>query len=1337
MKPHALFGIRSHHRRTSRHRTTTAFLVLSGAATSLFLLVRTGSAQAVDQSLWVANGPVKSIVRSAGTIYIGGSFTEVGPATGSFLNIDAASGTARLPYPMVVGTVSAMAPDGNGGWFVGGTFTAVRGQTRGNLAHVDASGNLTAWAPIANGPVNTVIVSGSIVYVGGSFTSVGGQARNCVAALDAISGAVTSWDPNADGSVNALAVSGSAVYIGGAFNNMGGQVRLKIASVDAASGTLTGWNPTSFGSPVLALAVSGATVYVGGQFVSIGGQNRNYIAALDAASGAATSWNPNADGPVRALVVSGGSVYVGGTFTSIGGQARNHIAALDPVSGAATTWNPNANQDVRSLAAAGSTVYAGGDFTSVGGQTRNHIAALDGSAAATNWNPNADGPVLTLAASGSEICAGGSFTTMGEQARSRIAAFDAATGAATGFNPGADGGVNALALSGNVLYVGGTFTNIGGQPRNRIAALDATTGAVTSWDPNAEDGPVNVLALRGNVLYVGGDFTRIAHASRFRVAALDATSGTNTGFDPVAVNGSVSTLAVSGSTLYIAGVFTSVGGQARNHVAALDATTGTVSNWNPNANQIVDELTVSGNTINVGGDFVSVGGQPRNHIAALDAVSGTATGWNPNADARVLALALDGGTIRVGGSFTSIGGQARNHLAEIDLASGQATGWDPNANGSVFDLVVNGSTIYAGGAFSSITTEPQSYFAAISPCATSVSSFSPVYGNYLGSVTITGTRLDLATGVRFNGTSGAITAQSSASITATVPSGATAGPIEILAPCGATSTEFFYPPGWPTNGVPVNRSAGDQASPASASDDSGGVIVTWKDHRGVDYDIYAQRMNPSGQPLWPVGGVPVCTAPEDQINPVIVSDGAHGAIIAWDDHRSSTHIYAQHITSTGLNAKWGGANGVALELTQGGQPAIVSDGAGGAIVAWSDLRNEPLGGDIYARRVNSTGVPQWAADGVPVCLASSLQQAPTIISDGANGAIIGWMDYRAGLDLYAQRLDGSGTRLWTTPDANGVPVCTAAGDQTDPVMVPDGTNVPNGAIIAWNDHRNSTHIFAQRITSTGGNAQWGGSPDGVQLEATQAGQPAIASDGAGGAIVAWSDLRNEPVYGDIYARRVNSAGVPQWAADGVAVCLAGSLQQTPTIISDGANGAILCWWDYRAGLDLYAQRLDPSGAHLWTVPDFNGVPVCTAPNDQNHSVIVGDGAGGAIVAWQDARSGAGSSDLYAVRVRSNGFVTDVPAAVSQAVAPALAWPNPFRSRTSIAFTLSTTTRVHLEVFDVGGRRVWVSSSQLLGPGRHSLAWNGQVEDGTAAGGVYFLRVRGAGVGASRTVIRMN
>ena len=430
---------------------------------------------------------------------------------------------------------------------------------------------------------------------------------------------------------------------------------------------------------------------------------------------------------------------------------------------------------------------------------------------------------------------------------------------------------------------------------------------------------------------------------------------------------------------------------------------------------------------------------------------------------------------------------------------------------------------------------------------------------------------------------------------------------------------------WQPDGVALCTAAFDQNTPTIVSDGAGGAIVTWYDSRSGTTDIYAQRVNASGAPQWTANGVALCTAAGSQVYPTIVSDGAGGAIVTWYDYRSGADadIYAQRVNASGAS-QWA-PNGVALCTAAFDQyyPTIVSDGAGGAIVTWYDFRSGTT--DIYAQRVNVSGAPQWTANGVALCTAADGQYHPTIVSDGAGGAIVTWYDQRSGTtQIYAQRVNASGAPQWT---ANGVALCTAAGSQVYPTIVSDGAG---GAIVTWYDYRSGADadIYAQRVNASGA-PQW--TADGVAIctVAYEQGSPTIASDGVEGAIVTWYDYRSG-ADADIYAQRVDASGAPQWTANGVALCTAASDQGSPTIVSDGAGGAIVTWYDFRSltNFDIYAQRVNASGAYQWTA---DGFALSTAANHQAFPTIVSDGAGGAIVTWYDSRSGT-NNDIYAQRV---------------------------------------------------------------------------------------------------------
>jgi len=399
-----------------------------------------------------------------------------------------------------------------------------------------------------------------------------------------------------------------------------------------------------------------------------------------------------------------------------------------------------------------------------------------------------------------------------------------------------------------------------------------------------------------------------------------------------------------------------------------------------------------------------------------------------------------------------------------------------------------------------------------------------------------------------------------------------------------------------------------------AVDGAGGAIVTRYDLRGSNWNVYVQRVNASGAVQWTANGVAICTATGDQFTPTIVSDGTGGAIVTWYDNRSGNNdIYAQRINASGV-VQWT-TNGVALCTAPEDQftPTIASDGAGGAIVTWQDYR---IGNwDIFAQRVNASGAILWTTDGVALCTSTGDQSYPTITSDGAGGAVVTWQDNRSGsyTDIYAQRVNASGSVQWTT---DGVAFSTATGWQMYPTITSDGAG---GAIVTWQDNRSGNwDIFAQRVNAAGA-LQW--TTEDVALCAVTGGQqsPQITSDGAGGAIITWQDLRSG-AYDDIYAQRVNASGVVQWTANGVALCTSTGDQSYPTITSDGAGGAIVTWQDNRSGSlwDIHAQRVNASGAVQWTA---NGVALCAATGAQMQPQITSDGAGGAIVTWYDYRSG--------------------------------------------------------------------------------------------------------------------
>ena len=548
---------------------------------------------------------------------------------------------------------------------------------------------------------------------------------------------------------------------------------------------------------------------------------------------------------------------------------------------------------------------------------------------------------------------------------------------------------------------------------------------------------------------------------------------------------------------------------------------------------------------------------------------------------------------------------------------------------------------------------------------------------------------------------------------------------------------------WTANGAVVCGFGGTQRFPMLVPDGSGGAIVAWYDNRGGDYDIYAQRLDANGNAQWTADGVPIMTAAGNQYNYGIASDGAGGAIVSIYDIDGSGDIHAQRVAADGT-VLWG-AGGLDVSTTTDSDlsPQIAADGAHGAYIVFS--RNVAGTVYTYANRVNAGGTVLWGASSVEVCTAGGSQYDIKVVGV-PGGAMVSWQDNRSSSNIYAQLIDSTGTVQW---GATGTAVCTASGAQETPRIAADGSG---GAVIAWVDYRNGPDpdIYAQRMSGAG-SALW--TADGVAVCTAVYAQTMVdvAADGAGGAVLAWRDGRGGLGSTYICMQRIDGAGAPVWMADGKAVCTAASSRQDPVIASDGLLGGIAAWTDQRSGTGaIYAHRENPIVATFLESfaagVDGGCVELSWVLSEAGTDVgffIERATAGGAgfkeIVSPVIARSGLsfsfadcscepGDAARYRVEVEDNGarvllFETDTMVLPPAPLALFQNRPNPFNPSTTIAYYLPSAAHVVLEIYDPAGRDVAHLVDAVQAKGDHEVGWNGRNSAGALVGsGVYFYRL---------------
>jgi hypothetical protein len=616
-------------------------------------------------------------------------------------------------------------------------------------------------------------------------------------------------------------------------------------------------------------------------------------------------------------------------------------------------------------------------------------------------------------------------------------------------------------------------------------------------------------------------------------------------------------------------------------------------------------------------------------------------------------------------------------------------------------------------------------------------------------------------------------------------------------------------PGFAIQGNTI-AAVGDEGNQEIATDGAGGAFIAWNEINSNNV-VRLQRVTGSGGLAsgWPSGGIVLSTS---GVGPQLTPDGVGGVLVTWNDGG----VIVQRVTGTGAIASGWPSTGVRLNSTQFAFPVLAGDGANGAIVAW------PAPSGVFAQRVTSAGAIAggWPAGGLPVGPGNN----PQIISDGVGGAIIAFTTHTSSWDISATRVTAAGGYAagWSS---TGNPVTAAAGDQggtyqTDWAIAPDGTG---GVVAGWADARTHPNdIYAQRLLGTGALAPgWPANGLGVVVDTYTfyyRSDVFVAPDGTGGLVVTWDDLHNTvgcsgPVVGcdfDIYASRVNGWGVrePSFPASGQVVSSLLTVQQFPAVLLGAPGHAITVWEDNRpdnsycqfCATSVYAQEISydgvpPSAISLsggggcydhdiltWTAPGDDGGTGQAQEYDLrwSYSTITPDNFSSATRIVINPPQIAGSQETYtvyvprcdgtryfAIKARDDSYnwsvmsnvISGHPAcprppvycedarsgpAVADAAIPTkveLALPGPSPAAGSsmpVAFgvpVLQGGAEYEIAVFDLVGRRVASLDRGIAVPGYHSLNWNMASTDGRRVRpGIYFVHLRLGGSTLTRKVV---
>ncbi len=558
--------------------------------------------------------------------------------------------------------------------------------------------------------------------------------------------------------------------------------------------------------------------------------------------------------------------------------------------------------------------------------------------------------------------------------------------------------------------------------------------------------------------------------------------------------------------------------------------------------------------------------------------------------------------------------------------------------------------------------------------------------------------------------------------------------------------------GWTTGGTAISGTVPSVAELQVAANDGGGGIYVWSDNRAGNFDLYGASFDGNAFSRGTLGGTLICDDPSEQYDFNITPDGQGGVYVGWSDERNGSYdVFLQRLNGSGfLAAGWpdkSDAVGVCTVEGDNYTPELVADGTGGVLLAWTDQRVWGRN-DIYAGHIlGNTSVGEgWSpAGGVLVCSADMSQFCHGIVSDGAGGAIVAWLDERNGYiyDLYGQRIERFG-RL-------GDP-------QPSIVSVRDVPNDQGGQLrVSWN----ASYVDAYPDFGVAGYRLWRQVPAGTALSAIAAGARLLdsATDDstiprAGTGLYRTTTVAAATWYWEL-ADEMPANGYPGYSLTAGTPCdsIGGSNPCTVFLVEARGTTGEHVHWDSAPDSGYSVDNLPPAppapftGAYVvgathlhWGAnaePDLAGYRVYRGttggfvPGPANlageppDTGFVDTGPAGR---WYKLTAVDSHGNESPVAVLGPDGTTDAPDAPLPAeLVFAGASPNPFRGETALRFALPRGTHVRLMVFDAAGRRVRTLADGSFPAGEHVARWDGCDTGGSAvSSGLYFVRFEAEG-----------
>jgi myo-inositol-hexaphosphate 3-phosphohydrolase len=591
-----------------------------------------------------------------------------------------------------------------------------------------------------------------------------------------------------------------------------------------------------------------------------------------------------------------------------------------------------------------------------------------------------------------------------------------------------------------------------------------------------------------------------------------------------------------------------------------------------------------------------------------------------------------------------------------------------------------------------------------------ITTFVPASGPVGTAVTVTGTEFDIATAVDFNGVDASFVVDGPSQLRATVPSGATSGPIRVTNPDGAALSPVDFTVTFPPSRVTFTPIHDSRVVSSSPNGTAGAVTVLRV--RSVDptYRSYL-KFSVTG-----LSGVVRSARLRLHCDDASVDGGTVYAVS--NDYQGSTTPWVEG----GLT--WNNVPAIAGPALDQKQSVVVG--------RWIEFDVTPaVAGDgvlSFGLTSGSTNIAGYSSKegGYPpelvVDLDSGSDPKPPSIS------AIAPMSGPVGT---AVTVTGTGFATATAVDFAGTPA-TFVIDSDVQLRTAASPGSTSGPIRVSNPYGSAVSPFEFTLTEPP-----------LQVTFTPAHDTRVVSstpDGSAGSVTVLR-VRSptaDPAYRTYLKFEVSGlAGPPANATlrlycddpsvDGGAIyAVANVYAGTATPWVEGG----LTWNNAPALQGTALDRRQSVIAGAWV--EFDVTPAVTGSG----TFSFGMNSGSTNIAGYNSKEGAHPPELV-VRATS---ASSAPAVPSRHQDPPLlrvarAFPNPFSGQTGLHFELSRAARVRATIYDVHGRVVDKPASRSYATGAHTYRWEGRDAGGRLLpSGIYFIRLEAAAVAVTQKLV---